>query len=53
MVARTVSQELCPIKVIGETLECVNKFGYLGVMIGPGSDAEEASRMREMCTRKV
>ena len=34
--ARTVSQELCPIQVNGDMLECVDKFYYLGDMIGSG-----------------
>ena len=33
----------------GDTLECVDKFCYLGDMIGSGSGAEEASRMRVKC----
>ena len=31
------------------TLECVNKFCYLGDMIGAGGGAEEASRNRVRC----
>ena len=46
---KTVSQELCPIQVNGDTLECVDKFCYLGDMIGSGSGAEEAARMRVKC----
>ena len=42
---RTVSQELCPIQVNGDTMECVDKFCYLGDMISSGGGAEEASRM--------
>ena len=30
---RTVSQELCPIQVNDDMLECVDKFCYLGDMI--------------------
>ncbi len=33
----------------GDTLECVDKFCYLGDMIGAGGGAEEASRMRVKC----
>src|SRR5258706_542922 len=33
----------------GDTLECVNKFCYLGDMIGAGGGAEKASRMRVKC----
>ena len=33
----------------GDKLECVNKFCYLGDMIGSGGGAEEASRMRVRC----
>ena len=44
-----VSQELCPILVNGDMLECVDKFCYLGDMIGSGGGAEEASRMRVKC----
>ena len=36
VVARIVSQELCPIKVNGDKLEYVDKFCYLGDMIGSG-----------------
>ena len=32
--------------VIGDTLECVDKFCYLRDMIGSGGGAEEASSMR-------
>ena len=35
-VVNTVSQELCPFQVNGHTLECVDMFCYLGVMIGSG-----------------
>ena len=45
-VVQTVSQELCPIQVNGDTLECVEKFCYLGDMIGSRGGAEEASRRR-------
>ena len=37
-----VSQELCPMQVNGDTLECVDKFCHIGDMIGSGCDAEEA-----------
>ena len=33
----------------GDTLEFVDKFCYLGDMIGSGGGAEEASRMRVKC----
>ena len=46
---RTVSQELCPIQVNGDMLECVDKFCYLGNTIGSKGGAEEASRMRVKC----
>ena len=46
---RSVSQELCPIQVNGDTLECVDKFSYFGDMIGSGDGAEEAARMRVKC----
>ena len=39
----------CPIKLNGDTLECVDKFCYLADMIGSGSGAEEASSMRVKC----
>ena len=42
-VVNAVSQELCPIQMNGDTLECVDKFCYLGDMIGSGDGAEEAS----------
>ena len=45
----TVYQELCPIQVNGDTLECVDKFCYLGDMIGSGGGAEQACRMRVKC----
>ena len=48
-VVRTVSQELCPIQVNGDMLECMDKFCNLGYMIGSGGGAEEASRMRVKC----
>ena len=48
-VVRTVFQELCPIQVNGDMLECVDKFRYLGDMIGSGGGAEAASRMRVKC----
>jgi hypothetical protein len=44
-----VSQELCPIQVNGDMLECVDKFSYLGDMIGSGVGADEASRMSVKC----
>ena len=46
LVAETLSQKLCPIKLNGDTLECVDKFCYLGDMIGSGGGAEDASSMR-------
>ena len=33
----------------GEKLDCVEKFSYLGDMIGAGGGAEEASRARAKC----
>ena len=44
-----VSQELYSIQVNGDTLECVDKFCYLGYMIGSRGGAEKASRMRVKC----
>ena len=41
----TLSQKLCPIKLNGDTLECVDKFCYLGDMIGSFGGAEDASSM--------
>ena len=35
-----------PIKLNGNTLECVDKFCYLGDMIGSDGGAEDASSMR-------
>ena len=46
LVAETHSQKLCPIKLNGDSLECVDKFCYLGDMIGSGGGAEDASSMR-------
>jgi hypothetical protein len=40
---------LCPIKLIGDSLECVDNFCYLGDMIGSGGSAEDASSMRVKC----
>ena len=40
---------LCPIKLNGDTLECVGKFCYLADMIGSGGGAEDASSMRVKC----
>ena len=34
---------------VGQSLECVDKFCYLGDMIGAGGGAEEASRARVRC----
>ena len=48
-VVNAVVQELCPIQVNGDTLECVDKFCYFGDMIGSGDGAEVASRMRVKC----
>ena len=47
---RTVSQELRHIQVNGDTLEYVDKFCYLGDMIGSGDGAEEVSRMIFKCS---
>ena len=44
-----VAPEPCPMQVNGDTLECVDKFCYLGDMIGSGGGAEEASMMRVKC----
>ena len=33
----------------GQSLECVEKFCYLGDMIGAGGGAEDASRARVRC----
>ena len=49
LVAGSLSDKLCPIKLNGDTLECVDKFCYLGDMIGSGGGAEEASSMRVKC----
>ena len=50
LVAETLSQKLCPIKLNGDSLECVDKFCYLGDMIGSGRGAEdEAPSMRVKC----
>ena len=38
---RTVSQELFHIQVNGYTLECLDKFCYLGDMLGSEGGAEE------------
>src|SRR5208282_1215302 len=32
LVAETISQKLCPIKLNGDSLECVDRFCYLGDM---------------------
>ena len=40
---------LCPIKLNGDTLECVDKFCYLGDMIGSGGGADDAFSMRVKC----
>src|SRR5258706_153441 len=47
--AAAVTVELKLIAEEGDTLECVDKFCYLGDMIGAGGGAEEASRMRVKC----
>ena len=49
LVAETISQKLCPIKLNGDSLECVDKFCYLGDIIGSGGGAEDASSMRVKC----
>ena len=49
LVAETISQKLCSIKLNGDSLECVDKFCYLGDMIGSGGAAEDASSMRVKC----
>ena len=46
LVAEIVSKKLCPIKLNGDTLECVDMFCYLGDMIGSGCSVEDASSMR-------
>ena len=46
---QTLSQKLCPIKLNGDSLECVDTFCYLGDMIGSGGGAEDASSMRVKC----
>ena len=38
-----------PHKLNGDTLECVDKFCYLGDMIGSGGGAEDAPSMRVKC----
>ena len=50
LVAETLSQNLCPIKLNGVALECVDKFCYLGDMIGSGGGAEDAPSMKVKCT---
>src|SRR5208282_2199201 len=40
LVAETISKKLCPIKLNGDSLECVDKFCYFGDMIGSGGGAE-------------
>ena len=49
LVAERLSQNLCPIKLNGDTLECVDKFCYLGDMIGSSGGAEDASSMIVKC----
>ena len=49
LVAETVYQKQCPIKLNGDTLEWVDKFCYLGAMIGSYGGAEDASSMRVKC----
>ena len=46
---RRLSQKLCHIKLNGASLECVDKFCYLGDLIGSGGGAEDASSMRVKC----
>ena len=48
-VVRTLSQELCPIQVNGDTLECVEKFCHFGDMIGSWGGDEEASSIGVKC----
>ena len=45
----TVSQKLCPIKLNGDSLECVGEFCCLGDMVGSGGDAGDASGMGVKC----
>src|SRR5208282_5487516 len=49
LVAETISQKLCPIKLNGDSLECVDKICYLGDMIGSGGVAADASSIRVKC----
>ena len=49
LVAETISQKLCPIKLNGDSLECVDKFCYLRDMIDSGGGAEDASSTRVKC----
>src|SRR5208282_561396 len=49
LVAGSLSDKLCPIKLNGDTLEGVGKFCYLGDMIGLGVGAEDASSTRVKC----
>ena len=49
LVAEKLTQKLCPIKLNGDSLECVDKFFYLGDMIGSGGGAEDAASMRVKC----
>ena len=42
------TQQLLPLGD-GQSLECVEKFCYLGDMIGAGGGAEEAARARVRC----
>ena len=49
LVAETVYQKLCLIKLNGDTLECVDRFCYLEAMIGSGEGAEAASSMGVKC----
>ena len=38
---------------VGASVECVNKFCYLGDMLGSGGGADDASRMSHMCMEEV
>ena len=49
LVAESLSDKRCPIKLNGDTLECVDKFCDLGELIGSGGGAEDTSSMRVKC----
>ena len=49
VIVTLTSREVCPIKLNGDSLECVDKFCYLEDMIGSGGCAEDASSMRVKC----